>query len=92
MNYSIRFRPAARRDFLALPEKVRVRIGAALAELARDPHLPGTEPLRRGLEGRRKCRVGNCRIVYAVEQDVLIVRVIAVEHWGRVYREAERRS
>jgi mRNA interferase RelE/StbE len=92
MSYSIRFRPAARREFLALPKKVRVRIGAALGELARDPHLSGTEPLRRGLKGRRKYRVGDYRIVYAVEQDLLIVRVIAVGHRSRIYEDAERRS
>jgi mRNA interferase RelE/StbE len=92
MRYAIRFRPAARREFLAMPRKLRLRIDAALEQLADDPYLPGTEPLRRGLKGRCKLRVGDYRVVYTVEQRVLVVRVIAVGHRSRVYPEAERRS
>ena len=92
MRYTVRFRPAARREFLALPKDVRQRIAAALERLAEDPYRSGSEPLRRGLRGRRKYRVGDYRIVYAVEQDVLVVRVITVEHRSRVYGKAERRS
>ena len=92
MRYAIRFRPAARREFLAMPRKLRLRIVAALEQLADDPYLPGTEPLRGGLKGRRKLRVGDYRVVYTVEQDLLVVRAIAIGHRGRVYPGAERRS
>ena len=92
MTYSIRFRPAAEREYLALRGRVRARLDAALGALAEDPLGPGTFPLWGSLQGRRKCRVGDYRVVYAVEQDVLVVRVIAVGHRSRVYEDAERRA
>ena len=83
MRYSLRFRPAARREYLALSKKGRAQIAARLDRLAQGPHLPGTEPLHGDLKGRRKLWVGRCRVVYSVETDALVVRVIAVGRRGR---------
>ena len=92
MTYTIRFRPAARRDYLALPRKARLRIGAHLERLAEDPHLPRTAPLHGDLKGRRKLRVGDYRVVYSVDTEGPVVRIIAIGHRGKVYRDAARRE
>jgi len=92
VTYSVEFLPAARRDYLALAKPVRRRVDVALEGLAQDPLGPATAPLRRSLKGRRKCRVGDYRIVYRVYQGVMVVEVVAVGHRSEVYEKAERRQ
>ena len=92
MTYTIRFRPAARREYLALPSKLRLRIGVHLEQLAQDPHLAGSAPLHGDLKGRRKLRVGDYRVVYSVDSEGSVVRVIAIGHRSNVYRDAARRE
>ena len=92
MTYDIRFRPSAHRGYMALPKKVRVRIAARLDQLAQDPYPPGTEPLHGDLKGRRKLCVGDYRVVYSVDSDGLVIRVIAVGHRGKIYARASRRA
>jgi mRNA interferase RelE/StbE len=92
MTYTIRFRPAARREYLALPKKVRLRMGAHLEQLAGDPHGAGTAPLHGDLKGRRKLRLGDYRVVYSVDSKGAVVRIIAIGHRAKVYRDATRRE
>jgi len=92
MSFGVLFRPAAHRELLSLPRKVRERILARLEELASDPHMPGTEPLRGDLKGRRKLRTGEYRVVYVVEPDAVVIRAVAVGHRSRVYSTSSRRQ
>jgi mRNA interferase RelE/StbE len=92
VKYSVEFLPAARRDYLALPQLVRRRVDVGLEVLAQDPLGSATVPLRRSLKGRRKCRIGDYRVVYTVYQGAMVVEVVAVGHRSRVYEDAERRE
>ncbi|MGZ4619700.1 MAG: type II toxin-antitoxin system RelE family toxin [Frankiaceae bacterium] len=51
------------------------RIRGAIALLAQDPRPPATKPLR-GRPGWR-LRVGDCRILYVVHDDGMLVVVVA---------------
>ena len=55
----------------------------ALRLLAVDPRPPGARVLR-GRDGLR-VRVGDYRVLYRVEDDVLLVVVVAVGHRREVY-------
>lgn len=52
------------------------------------PDLYG-KPLRRSLKGYRKLRVGNYRIIFKINSN--IVKILIIQHRSMVYREAERR-
>jgi mRNA interferase RelE/StbE len=74
MAYQIFYHPDIAKDDLPdIPANIRERIKRAIEErLLVDPQQYG-EPLRRGLQGYRKLRVGDYRIVYRVDKDKIIV-------------------
>ena len=39
-----------------------------------------------GQPGRCRIRVGGCRVVYEIADDVLLILVVTIAHRGRVYR------
>lgn len=84
-RYRIHIKPSAVREIEAIPQKKqRQRIVARIAELADDPRPRGCEKLS-GQE-RYRVRQGAYRIVYAVEDEQLLVYVVKVGHRSSVYR------
>jgi mRNA interferase RelE/StbE len=82
-HYNIELRPAAVRGLRKLDPQIRPRIQGAIALLAQNPRPPGARPLR-GRPGLR-IRVGDYRIIYTVDDDVLVVAVITLAHRREVY-------
>lgn len=83
-RYRIEVRPAALRALRKLDRDVRPRIEGAIALLAEDPRPPASRPLR-GRPGYR-VRVGDYRIIYTVEDEVLLIVVVTLGHRRDVYR------
>lgn len=83
-RYRIELRPAAVRALGRLDRPVARRIQGAIALLAEDPRPPNA----RALQGRPglRIRVGDYRIIYTVEDEILLVVVVALGHRGNVYR------
>ncbi len=81
--YRIELRPSAARALRKLDPQVRRRVQGAIAMLAQDPRPPGA----RALQGRPglRVRVGDYRIIYTVEDDVLLVVVVRLGHRRDVY-------
>ncbi|MGH8859730.1 MAG: type II toxin-antitoxin system RelE family toxin [Jatrophihabitantaceae bacterium] len=81
--YRIELRPAAVRALRKLEPQGRRRIQGAIALLAQDPRPPGA----RALQGRPglRVRVGDYRIIYTVEDDVLLVVVVRLGHRRDIY-------
>ena len=81
--YRIELRPAAARSLRKLDPQDRRRVQGAIALLAQDPRPPGARALqsRPGL----RVRVGDYRIIYTVEDDVLLVVVVRLGHRRDVY-------
>jgi mRNA interferase RelE/StbE len=81
--YRIELRPAAVRALRKLDPLARRRVQGAIALLAQDPRPPAARALwgRPGL----RVRVGDYRIVYTVEDDVLLVVVVRLGHRRDVY-------
>jgi len=67
-----------------LDREIRPRIEGAIALLAEDPRPPASRPLG-GRDGYR-VRVGDYRIIYTVQDDVLLVVVVTLGHRREVYR------
>lgn len=84
MTYEIRVRPSAVRALRGIAHSDRQRIQAAIALLAEDPRPPGA----RRLSGRPgfRVRVGDHRIVYTVDDGVLLIVVVTPGHRREVYR------
>lgn len=83
-SYRIELRPAAIRALKKMDASVRPRIEGAIALLAIDPRPPAA----RALQGRPglRVRVGDYRIIYTIEDDVLLVVVVTLGHPSDVYK------
>lgn len=82
-NYRIELRPAAVKALRKIDHQDRARIQGAIALLGADPRPPSAKALQ-GRPGFR-VRVGNYRIVYTIDDDVLLVVVVTLGHRSGVY-------
>ena len=83
MTERIELRPAALRAITKINRRDQPRIHGVIALLAEDPRPPSARQLR-GRPGLR-VRVGDYRIIYTIDDGVLVVVVITVGHRRDVY-------
>ncbi|WP_322410995.1 type II toxin-antitoxin system RelE/ParE family toxin [Microbacterium invictum] len=83
MSYRIEIRPAAIRALERIDHQTRDRIRGAIALLGQDPRPPGAKALQ-GRDGLR-VRIGNYRIIYTVQDDILVVLVVTLGHRRDIY-------
>ncbi|HUY06342.1 MAG TPA: type II toxin-antitoxin system RelE/ParE family toxin [Acidimicrobiales bacterium] len=82
--YRIEFRPAALRELRKIDRSMQPRIQGAIALLVQDPRPPASRPLR-GRDGYR-LRVGDDRIIYTIDNGVLVIVVVTIGHRRGVYQ------
>jgi mRNA interferase RelE/StbE len=85
MTYHVAFTPAATRQLRKLDPQARRRIQAAIDLLAVEPRPPAATQLVGG-GGEWRVRTGDYRIIYEIEDDRLVVLVVAVGHRRDLYR------
>jgi mRNA interferase RelE/StbE len=83
-SYRIFIKPSAAKELESVPTKDRRRLATKIKSLGSNPRPPGCEKLS-GLE-RYRIRQGNYRVLYEIQDDVLIVLVVKVGHRKDVYR------
>jgi mRNA interferase RelE/StbE len=83
--YRVELTPAAQRDLRSLDRPVLRRIDARIRSLAEEPRPHGVEKLAGDSEVYR-VRVGDYRILYQIDDAVLVVLVVRVRHRREVYR------
>ncbi len=90
MEYRILYHPrVAAEDIPTLPDTVKLRVRRAIeGRLATHPDLYG-KPLRRGLHGFRKLRIGDWRIVYRIDDGD--VKILIIAHRSKIYQEVFER-
>lgn len=86
MTYRIEFRPAARRDLKDLPRDVLDRVSRKISALAENPRPLGVEKLSGSEEDFYRIRVGDYRVLYRIEDKVLLIIIIKSRHRREVYR------
>jgi mRNA interferase RelE/StbE len=77
-TYRIEFRPVALRELRKIDRSTQPRIQGAIELLAQDPRPPASRPLR-GREGYR-LRVGDYRIIYTINDGILLIVVVTIGH------------
>jgi mRNA interferase RelE/StbE len=75
----------ARRQFDRLPIAVAAAVLETLQAIAENPRRLG-KPLMLEHEGRFSARRGPYRIIYELEEEAHLVRVLAIGHRRDVYR------
>lgn len=91
MAWRIEIDKDVQRSMKKLDRQVAKRIVAKLREVSQleDPRSMG-KALVGNLAGLWRYRVGDYRIVCDIEDGVLVVLVVDVEHRGKVYKQVDR--
>ncbi|MDP2183487.1 MAG: type II toxin-antitoxin system RelE/ParE family toxin [Actinomycetota bacterium] len=84
-TYRIEFAASAHRQFAKLAPDAKRRLAPEIDMLATEPRPHGAKRLATEDELYR-IRVGVYRIVYAVENDLLVILVVKIGHRRDVYR------
>lgn len=84
VSYRVEVDSRALKELKRIDTKVRRRLQGAIELLAQDPYPPAAKRLR-GSKALR-VRIGDYRIIYTVDSDVLLVAVIKLGHRKDIYR------
>lgn len=84
-RYEIEFTHRAFREFQALPHAAQSRIATKIELLEQDPRPRGVEKLE-GIKNAYRIRVGDYRVVFEIDDEHDLVRVVKVGHRRDVYR------
>lgn len=85
MTYVVSIKPSARKELEKIPKPFRVRIIEIISSLADNPRPHGYKKMV-NFENCFRIRFGNYRIVYRIEDKLLMVEVIKVGNRRDVYR------
>lgn len=83
-SYKIAFKPSVRKDLRGIPRHDVERILNSIEGLSENP-LPQNA---RSLTGRDafRFRVGKYRVIYAIDNDEVLILIIKISHRGGVHR------
>ena len=85
MKYLVELKSSAAKALKKLPRSTQKRIVARLSEL--ETSLPPVETTKmKGENPFHRVRVGDYRIIYEIQNEVLVILVIKIGHRKDVYR------
>ena len=85
MMWEIQFSKKADKAIAAMPVKARTRVTDAIEALAVDPFKAQHVKPMTGADSRR-LRVGDYRVIFRLENDLLIVVIIDIGPRGGIYK------
>ncbi len=85
MAYRIEFAPSANRQFRNLPRDVQSRLKIKIDALTDNPRPRRAEKLQ-GEEDLFRIRIGDYRVIYQVQDKVLLILVVKIGHRREIYR------
>lgn len=86
MNYEVLLKPAAQRQLKKLSPVVQKEVITLLEDLSENPRPLGCKKLK-GRQHQYRVRLGDYRVIYGIEDNKLIVRVIKIGHRRDIYEE-----
>ncbi len=85
MAYEIIIKPSAEKAFGKLPKALQAKILEALEQLSVNPRPIGVKKLKSAFNFYR-IRVGEYRVIYSINDTVLIVTIVKIAHRKNVYQ------
>lgn len=86
MTYRIEVKPSAAKALRKIPKPDRKRIIEKIDGLADNPEGPENTKLK-GDNPFHRIRVGNYRIIYEIQNDILLVLIVKIGHRKDIYRK-----
>jgi mRNA interferase RelE/StbE len=84
-SYEVRFRKSVAKDLDPIPKRDVQRILKAIRGLAHEPRPPQSKKLSGAEKYRLRC--GVYRVLYEIQDEVLIVCIVKVAHRKEAYRD-----
>jgi mRNA interferase RelE/StbE len=90
-DYKIELTPAARRNLKKIPEQHKQKIWNSIVQLSIEPRPHGYTELTDfeipGFKTRLyRIRIGDYRVIYAIENEIITVTVVSIKHRREVYK------
>jgi len=89
MAYRIEVTPRARKDLKALSTRERQRVADQIDALKTNPRPQSCEKLK-GREDFYRIRVGDYRVIYRVEDKVLLILIVRIGDRKEIYEIIRR--
>ncbi len=83
-RYSVVISHTAEKELFRLPVRMIEKVIAVLKSLEENPHPVGSKKLK-GYKNLWRCRVGDYRIIYAIEEVILLIDIREIGHRKDVY-------
>jgi mRNA interferase RelE/StbE len=84
--YNITFKASANKELQQLPKQAFEKVRIAINKLAGDPRPAGVKKLKDSSEDLYRIRVGDYRIIYAIDDGIRIVTIRRIGHRKDIYR------
>ena len=85
MTYRIEFKRAAAKSLKRIPKTDQKRIAEKIDSLSENLPAPDITKMK-GDHPFQKVRVGNYRIVYEIQDDILVILIVKIGHRKDIYR------
>ena len=85
MAYTINFAPKAEREFKKLDKAVQRQLQPKIEALSKNPRAHGVEKLA-GEDELYRIRSGDYRIIFQIQDKVLVVLLVKIGHRREIYR------
>jgi mRNA interferase RelE/StbE len=85
--YTITFKKKAGKELRQLPSTVLPKVSASIDDLSEEPRPSGSKKLKDKEEDMWRIRIGNYRVLYVIEDEIMIVNIRKIGHRKDVYRK-----
>ena len=84
VKYKIQVKKSAAKELGKIPQKELVKILEKIESLSMNPHPTGSIKLTN--QEKYRIRIGNYRVLYSIEDNILTVFIVKVGHRKNIYR------
>ena len=85
MKYKVEFKKSAAKALKLIPKSDQKRIARKIDSLAESPQDPNTTKLK-GDNPFHKVRIGNYRVIYEIQDDILLILIVKIGRRKDIYR------
>lgn len=85
--YSVEYTAHAIRDMNKLPTEIKIKIFNAVSKIKEDPYGYVKKLKTSAKTPLYSLRVGECRIIMAIKDPLLLIQVVKVGNRSKIYRD-----
>ena len=85
--YNVSFKETARKEFYSLPKKILSRVASSIDNLSENPRPQGVKKLKGQTESLWRIRIGDYRVIYAIDDKIRIINIRRVGHRRDIYED-----